>query len=257
VYETRNDADMITSKPRIIGPALRPNVHAQTHTASVAESAPHTTSSAVYRIAKRFFDFSVALVLLIILSPLFLLIALAIKIDDGDPVLIIQKRVGLGGKPFKFYKFRSMTVGGAQKEDHRKFAQQVIRGEITKGPHSNGGLLKPTGNGRVITHVGKILRKTSVDELPQLYNILIGDMSLVGPRPSMDYEVEVYKDWYMPRLSVLPGITGLAQINGRSSISFPEIVRWDLHYIEIRSFWTDISIILKTLPVVVGMRHTG
>lgn len=248
---------MITSKPQIISPALRPHVHAQTRTAPVAESALHTTSSAAYRITKRTFDFSVALVLLILLSPLFLLIALAIKLDDGDPVLITQKRIGLGGKPFRFYKFRSMTVGAAQKEDHIKFAQQVIRGEITKGPKSNGGLLKPTGNGRVITRVGKVLRKTSLDELPQLYNILIGEMSLVGPRPSMDYEVEVYKDWYMPRLSVLPGITGLAQINGRSSIPFPEIVRWDLRYIEIRSFWTDLTIMLKTLPVVVGMRHTG
>jgi lipopolysaccharide/colanic/teichoic acid biosynthesis glycosyltransferase len=248
---------MITSKPRIIGPALRPNVHAQTRAASIAESALQATPSAAYRLAKRAFDFSAALVLLVVLSPLLLLIALAIKLDDGDPVLITQKRIGLGGKPFKFYKFRSMTVGGAQQEEHKKFAQQVIRGEITKGPKSNGGLLKPTGNSRVITRVGKILRKTSVDELPQLYNILVGDMSLVGPRPSMDYEVEVYKDWYMPRLSVLPGITGLAQINGRSSIPFPEIVRWDLRYIEIRSFWTDIAIILKTLPVVVGMRHTG
>ena len=257
VHKTRNNADMITSKPRIIGPALRPNLHTQTRAASVVESVPHTTLAAAYRVSKRIFDFSVALVLLIILSPLLLLIALAVKIDDGDPVLITQKRIGLGDKAFKFYKFRSMTVGAAQKGDHKKFAQQVIRGEIVKGPQSNGGLLKPTGNGRVITHVGKILRKTSLDELPQLYNILIGDMSLVGPRPSMDYEVEVYKDWYMPRLSVLPGITGLAQINGRSSISFPEIVRWDLRYIEIRSFWTDISIILKTLPVVVGIRHTG
>ena len=248
---------MITSTPQIIGPALRPSAHTQTRASSVSESGTQMTSSAAYRILKRLFDFSVALVLLIILSPLLLLISLAIKLDDGDPILITQKRIGLGGKPFNFYKFRSMTVGGAQREDHKKFAQQVIRGEITKGPRSNGGLLRPTGNGRVITHVGKILRKTSVDELPQLYNILIGDMSLVGPRPSMDYEVEVYKDWYMPRLSVLPGITGLAQINGRSSIPFPEIVRWDLRYIETRSFWSDISIILKTLPVVVGMRHTG
>ncbi len=248
---------MITSKPQIIGSALRPNVHPQIHAASSDMSTPCAASSTSYRVSKRLFDFGVALVLLIILSPLLVLIALAIKLDDGDPVLIAQKRIGLGGRPFKFYKFRSMTVGAAQKEDHKKFAQQVIRGEITKGPKSNGGLLKPTGEGRIITRVGKVLRKTSLDELPQLYNILIGDMSLVGPRPSMDYEVEVYKDWYMPRLSVLPGITGLAQINGRSSIPFPEIARWDLRYIEIRSFWTDISIMIKTLPVVFGMRHTG
>jgi lipopolysaccharide/colanic/teichoic acid biosynthesis glycosyltransferase len=254
---TRNDVDMITSKPQIIGPALRPSLHSQTHTATDVKSAPYVVSPASYRISKRLFDISVALISLILFSPLLLLIALAIKLDDGDPVLIAQKRIGLGGKPFRFYKFRSMAVGAAQREDHKAFAQKMIRGEITEGPKSNGGLLKPTGKGRVITRVGKVLRKTSLDELPQLYNILIGDMSLVGPRPSMDYEVEVYKDWYMPRLSVLPGVTGLAQVNGRSSIPFPEIVRWDLRYIETRSFWTDIVIILKTLPVVIGMRHTG
>jgi len=109
----------------------------------------------------------------------------------------------------------------------------------------------------VITRVGKILRKTSLDELPQLFNILKGDMSLVGPRPSIDYEAEAYFDWYLPRLSVLPGITGLAQINGRSSIPFPEIVEWDLQYIEKVSIWLDIQILLHTIPVVIGMRDTG
>ena len=248
---TRNDADMITSKPQIVGSALRPAVHAHTRLT------PRAEAPAAYRIAKRVFDISVALIALILLSPLMLLIAIAIKLDDGDPVIIIQNRIGLGGKPFKFYKFRSMVVGANKKENHKEFAQQVIRGEITKPPPSNGGLLKPPGSGRVITRVGKFLRKTSLDELPQLFNILRGDMSLVGPRPSMDYEVEVYRDWYKPRLSVLPGITGLAQINGRSSISFPDIVRWDLQYIENRSFWLDLWILFKTIPIVIAMRNTG
>ena len=207
--------------------------------------------------AKRVFDFSIALFLLILLAPLFLIIYIAIKLDDGEPVLITQNRVGLGGEVYKFYKFRSMTVGINHMEEHKAFAQQVIRGEITKGPRCNGGVLKPTGDGRAITRVGKFLRKTSLDELPQLFNVLLGNMSLVGPRPSMDYEVEAYYDWYMPRLSVLPGITGLAQINGRSSIPFPDIVNWDLNYIEQRSFLFDISVLIKTLPVVFSMNNTG
>lgn len=254
---TRNDADMITSKPQIVSSALRPTVHPHTRLVTVAEPVPYARTPTGYRLAKRAFDLGVASLLLVILSPLILLIYLAIKLDDRGPALIIQKRVGLGGEIFEFYKFRSMTVGVDHTQVHKEFAQQVIRGEITRGPQSNGGVLKPTGDGRVITRVGKVLRKTSLDELPQLFNIVLGTMSLVGPRPSMDYEVEAYHDWYMPRLSVLPGITGLAQINGRSSIPFPEIVRLDLEYIERRNLWLDITILLRTLPVVIGMRNTG
>ncbi|MCO6449430.1 MAG: sugar transferase [Caldilineales bacterium] len=249
---------MITSKPRILGSTLPPAIHPR---ATQAEQAAALVSPAVtplpYRLSKRTFDLVVASVLLILLSPLLLIIFLAITLEDGGPALITQRRVGLGGKVYRFYKFRSMVVGINHSEAHRAFAQQVIRGEITRGPRSNGGVLKPTGDGRVITRVGKILRRTSLDELPQLFNVLIGNMSLVGPRPSMDYEVEAYYDWYLPRLSVLPGITGLAQINGRSSIPFPEIVEWDLRYVEERSFFHDIDILLKTLPVVAGMRNTG
>jgi lipopolysaccharide/colanic/teichoic acid biosynthesis glycosyltransferase len=250
---------MIISKPQLLGSKLRSTVAvspSSTATQVVPFVAPAPTSTG-YRLAKRTLDVVVALLALILLSPLFLLIWLAIKLEDGGPAIIRQRRVGLGGQLFTFYKFRSMTLGVDHTLAHRAFAQQVIRGEITQGPRSNGGVLKPTGDGRVITRVGRILRKTSLDELPQLFNVLNGTMSLVGPRPSMDYEAEAYFDWYLPRLSVLPGITGLAQINGRSSIPFPEIVRWDLRYIEQRSFWLDLKILLKTLPVVVGMRNTG
>jgi lipopolysaccharide/colanic/teichoic acid biosynthesis glycosyltransferase len=210
-----------------------------------------------YRVMKRVFDFTVALLALIVLAPVFLLIFLAIKLDDGDPVIIVQKRVGLGGKVFDFYKFRSMIHNLDHSQANREFAQKVIRGEITQAPKENGGLLKPKHNGRVITRVGKFLRKTSLDELPQLFNILKGDMSLVGPRPSIDYEAEAYLDWYLPRLSVLPGITGLAQINGRSSIPFPEIVKWDVKYLKNASFLLDFRILLQTIPVVIGMRDSG
>ncbi len=250
---------MITSKPRILGTTLKPSaVHSRvSNKDQVADMVQPVATPIGYRLAKRGLDLIVAATALIILSPLLLLIYIAIKLEDGGPVIIIQKRVGLGGRVYNFYKFRSMVVGRNHTEEHKLFAQQVIRGEITKGPSSNGGVLKPTGDGRVITRVGKILRKTSLDELPQLFNVLIGNMSLVGPRPSMDYEVEAYYDWYLPRLSVLPGITGLAQINGRSSIPFPEIVRYDLDYIERRSFWLDLKILFKTIPVVLTMRNTG
>lgn len=249
---------MITSKPQIVSPTLRPTAsHYVDEGDYIVGPVPVAALPAHYRVMKRIFDFTVALLALIVLSPLILLISLAIKLDDGDPVIIVQKRVGLGGKVFDFYKFRSMVHHLDHSQTNREFAQKVIRGEITQAPKENGGLLKPASNGRVITRVGKILRKTSLDELPQLFNILKGDMSLVGPRPSIDYEAEAYFDWYLPRLSVFPGITGLAQINGRSSIPFPEIVEWDLQYIERASIWLDIQIILHTIPVVIGMRNTG
>ncbi|MCP4164795.1 MAG: sugar transferase [Chloroflexi bacterium] len=248
---------MITSKPQIVGSALRPTVATQVQMPKTQVLVPPAKTATLYRVSKRSFDLIVACMLLVLLSPLYLLIFFAIKLDDRGPVLIVQNRVGLGGKVYNFYKFRSMTVGVNHMDEHRAFAQHVIRGEITKGPQSNGGLLKPTGDGRAITRVGRVLRRTSLDELPQIFNVIIGNMSLVGPRPSMDYEVEAYYDWYLPRLSVLPGITGLAQINGRSSIPFPEIVSWDLQYIEKRSCTYDLRILYKTLPVVASMSDTG
>lgn len=259
---TRKEAEMISSKPQIVNPTFRPA--ASTQPAAHDEDAryivghvPVANLPAHYRLAKRAFDFMAALMLLVLLSPLFLIIYLAIKLDDGGPAIIVQKRVGRGGRVFDFYKFRSMVHTQNHAQANREFAQKVIRGEITEAPKENGGLLKPATNGRVITRVGKVLRKTSLDELPQLFNILKGDMSFVGPRPSIDYEAEAYLDWYLPRLSVLPGITGLAQINGRSSIPFPEIVEWDLKYIEEASLLLDLKIFLRTIPVVIGMKNTG
>lgn len=252
---------MITGKPRFMASVaapttagINPDVHERT---LVTPAVLPALAPRAYRWAKRGFDLTVAATALILLSPLLLIITLAILLDDGGPVIITQRRVGLGGRPFAFYKFRSMRADRDHSVAHRAFAQAVIRGEITQGPRSNGGLLKPTGNGAVITRVGRILRRTSMDELPQLFNVLIGQMSLVGPRPSLDYEAEAYYDHFLPRLSVLPGLTGLAQVNGRSSIPFAEIVRWDLAYIETRSFWLDMQILRQTVSVVVRMRHTG
>ncbi len=249
---------MITSKPQVVTPSLRPaSTHYDDDTSYIVGPVPVASLPTHYRVIKRTFDLLVASAILILFSPLLILIALAIKLDDGDPIIIIQKRVGLGGKTFDFYKFRSMIYHADHAQSNKEFAQKVIRGEITTPSQENGGLLKPASNGRVITRVGKILRKTSLDELPQLFNIIKGDMSLVGPRPSIDYEAEAYFDWYLPRLSVLPGITGLAQVNGRSSIPFPDIVKWDLEYIEEASIWLDVKILFRTIPVVIGMKNTG
>lgn len=252
---------MITSKPRFMAsigtPATPDAIAAELKHSQVTPVVMPAPAPFAYCWAKRGFDVAVALTALIVLSPLLMIIALAIKLDDGGPVIISQRRVGLGGQGFDFYKFRSMRADRNHAVAHRAFAQAVIRGEITQGPRSNGGLLKPTGNGAMITRVGRVLRKTSLDELPQLVNVLAGQMSLVGPRPSLDYEAEAYFDHFLPRLSVLPGLTGLAQVNGRSSIPFAEIVRLDLAYIEARSFWLDVQILRQTLSVVVRMRHTG
>ena len=149
----RNDADMITSKPRIIGTTLHPAVHGGivSHQATILIPVDEAETPAGYRIGKRTFDIILAGLALVLLSPLLLLIYLAIKIEDGGPAVIVQERVGLGGRIYDFYKFRSMTVGVDHTQGHKAFAQQVIRGEITQGPRSNGGVLKPTGDGRVIT----------------------------------------------------------------------------------------------------------
>ena len=195
---------------------------------------------------KRLIDIVGASILLLCLWPLFLVVALCIKLTDGGPVLFWQTRIGLWGKEFPFPKFRSMVVN----------AEELKDSILDQSDHEDSITFKMKKDPRV-TWIGRIIRKLSIDELPQLFNILKGDMSLVGPRPSIDYEAEAYHDWYLPRLSVLPGITGLAQINGRSSIPFPEIVEWDLQYIENASIWLDMQILLHTIPVVIGMRDSG
>ncbi|MGC8785933.1 MAG: sugar transferase [Anaerolineae bacterium] len=205
----------------------------------------------LYALTKRLLDFVIAAVLLLLLAPLMLVIALAIKITSPGPAILVQERVGQGGKIFAFYKFRSMYNNSDNSEDER-YAREYIHGNH-RAALPRGGVFKPANEKR-ITPVGRWLRKTSLDELPQLFNVLKGDMSLVGPRPSMPYEVDVYKPWHFRRLEVLPGITGLAQVKGRSSLTFQEIVSIDLEYIERRSLLLDFEILLKTLPVVLSAR---
>ncbi|MFN2577123.1 MAG: sugar transferase [Pyrinomonadaceae bacterium] len=200
------------------------------------------------RIVKRTSDLVIATLALTVLSPLWLLIALLIKLDSRGPVFYKQERVGMDGRIFLFYKFRSMRVGS---EDtlHREYQRAYINGR----PDSNLGdddrpVFKLRADDR-ITRVGKLLRKTSLDELPQLFNVVRGDMSIVGPRPPIPYEVENYQLWHRKRLDMKPGITGLWQVSGRNRLPFDEMVRMDLYYIENWSLLLDIKIVLQTLPV--------
>ena len=200
------------------------------------------------RVAKRGSDLIIASVALAILSPLWLLIALLIKLDSSGSVFYKQERVGMDGRVFLFHKFRTMRAG-TDDAQHREFQRRYIKGQ----PDSNQGddqrpAYKLRADDRV-TRVGRVLRRTSIDELPQLFNVLRGDMSVVGPRPPIPYEVESYELWHRKRLDMKPGITGLWQVSGRNRLPFDEMVRMDLYYIENWSLLLDVKIILQTLPV--------
>ena len=187
------------------------------------------------RIIKRSMDLLFASILIIIFSPLMLLIAMLIKLTSRGPILFRQERVGLE-KPFTFYKFRSMHENA--EIEHEKYIKKY------------GNMFKLEHDPRV-TPFGRILRKTSLDELPQFFNVLKGDMSLIGPRPPMPEEVEKYTNWQKRRLGVKPGITGLWQVSGRSELSFDDWVRLDAYYIENWSLWLDFQIFLRTIWVIV------
>jgi exopolysaccharide biosynthesis polyprenyl glycosylphosphotransferase len=204
--------------------------------------------SGAARFVKRSSDLVITLAALIVLAPLWLLIALLIKLDSRGPIFYKQERVGMDGRVFLFYKFRSMRAGSDDVR-HREFQEKYIKGE----PDSNlGDAARPAYKLRAderVTRLGKALRKTSLDELPQLFNVLRGDMSVVGPRPPIPYEVESYELWHRKRLDMKPGITGLWQVSGRNRLTFDEMVRMDLYYIENWSLLLDLKVILQTLPV--------
>lgn len=193
-----------------------------------------------YRITKRLFDIVFSIMAIIFLSPVFLTVALIIKLDSKGPVFFHQKRIGLMGKPFYMHKFRSMVFDAEQ-----RFKEVEEKNEIS------GYMFKIKNDPRV-TRVGKIIRKTSIDELPQLFNVIKGDMSIVGPRPPIGREVQKYDAWHNLRLSVKPGITGLWQVSGRNNIGFEDMCRLDLKYIRERNLIYDLKIIFKTLPVLLG-----
>jgi exopolysaccharide biosynthesis polyprenyl glycosylphosphotransferase len=190
---------------------------------------------------KRGFDILVSLSLLLLLSPVFLLIAIFVKMEDGGPVFFAQTRVGRHGREFKMFKVRSMCLN----------AEQKLQELMVRNQHSEGVTFKIKDDPR-ITRVGRWLRKFSLDELPQFYNVLMGDMSLVGPRPPVPREVAKYSLADRRRLAVKPGITCIWQISGRSEIDFSGQVQLDVNYIETRSFLQDLKLLVLTVPAVIS-----
>ena len=217
----------------------------------------------VYLWIKRFMDVILSSVLLVVLFPVLVIIALVIKLDSPGPVLFIQDRVGLRKRPrgkgkrweigtFSCYKFRTMYEDTDQRL-HRDYIKALARGEAGSDAAPGNGIrsFKLSSDSRV-TRVGKVLRKTSLDELSQLLNVLKGEMSLVGPRPVPPYEVNEYKEWHRERLITLAGITGLWQVRGRSSVPFDEMICLDIEYVRAQSLWLDLKILLLTIPAVLS-----
>ena len=212
--------------------------------------------SGVYLAGKRLMDVAGAAAALVFLAPVLGACALLVALDSPGPVLFRQQRVGKGGRLFTMVKFRSMRTGAGH-TSHQQYVASFIQGGTTapeaRDVHGNGtaaaGLNKLVDDPR-ITRVGRWIRRTSLDELPQLWNVLRGDMSLVGPRPPIAYELDHYGPDHMRRLLVTPGVTGLWQVSGRSRTTFEEMVALDLRYIQERSLALDLAILLKTIPVV-------
>jgi lipopolysaccharide/colanic/teichoic acid biosynthesis glycosyltransferase len=207
----------------------------------------HDKSSRVFSVVKRAMDVSISAVALLLCAPLFCAIGAIIKLSSDGPVLFRQIRVGQHGTPFVFLKFRSMYAD-SECEVHKNFVAALISGRSENGPE----VFKLINDLRV-TRIGAFLRKTSLDELPQLYNVLKGEMSLVGPRPAIPYEVEAYAPWHRRRvLEAKPGMTGLWQVTGRSRVTFDDMVRLDVRYAMSRSLWLDLKILMKTPLAVLG-----
>lgn len=201
----------------------------------------YESKSGAYKVTKRIMDCVLSLLALVALSPVFLITAICIKLEDGGPVFFVQPRAGKDGKPFKLIKFRSMCVGAdAQLKD------LLARNEQT------GHAFKIKDDPR-ITKVGKVIRKCCIDELPQLINIIKGDMSIVGPRPILVWQMDECNEYEKQRLIVRPGLTCYWQISGRSNIKWEQWVEMDLDYIEDMSLWTDFKLIVKTIPAIFSL----
>lgn len=199
-----------------------------------------------YQTAKRVLDVMFCLAATPLVIPLALIIAILIRFESPGPILFIQERIGKGNKSFKIIKFRTMyhNIG---RDTHKTFMKAFVKGNVS----TNGTKIFKPFHDKQVTTIGRVLRRTSLDELPQLINVLEGEMSLVGPRPNVLWEVEEYQGWHQERLEVLPGITGLAQVRGRSGISFDEIVKYDIEYLEKRNIWFDLKILWWTLVSVI------
>lgn len=202
-----------------------------------------TRGFSFYEVIKRVIDVVCSFIGVLVLSPLFIIIAIIIKFTSKGPVFFSQRRVGRDGKEFKMYKFRSMVVNAEELKE-----KLVAQNEMS------GPMFKMKDDPRV-TKVGKFIRKTSIDELPQLWNVLKGDMSLVGPRPSLPKEVAQFEDWMYRRLEVKPGLTCYWQVSGRNNIDFEDWMKLDIKYVDERSTWIDIKLIFKTVGVLFGDKN--
>jgi lipopolysaccharide/colanic/teichoic acid biosynthesis glycosyltransferase len=198
-----------------------------------------------FNLLKPVLDYFIAIILMIITSPLFLIFAIGIKYHSAGPVFYYQKRIGKDGKPFRMIKFRSMRVN-ADTTPHKEYVQSLIKQNTRPRDLGKTTLKLEAEADPRITGLGKILRSFGLDELPQLINVLKGEMSIVGPRPSLDYEFELYEDWHKNRLSVLPGITGVWQVTAHNEVSFSEMVQIDIDYIQKANLWLDLKIMLLT-----------
>ena len=207
------------------------------------QNTKQTEEIRLYGYIKYIMDIAIALLIIILLGPLMLIIAVGILFSSPGPVFYRQIRIGKNGKQFEMLKFRSMQVKN-NPDLHREYVQKLIR-ENTSPSSEDAPSLKLMKDPR-ITGLGKYLRKFGIDELPQFFNVLRGEMSIVGPRPSLPYEYEMYSDWHKQRLAVLPGITGLWQVTAHNTVSFDEMVQIDLNYILTMSFLQDLKIMLLT-----------
>ena len=198
------------------------------------------------RWSKRALDLVVSIICLVVLLPLLVAAAVVVQLTTEGPVLFRQRRLGLDGRPFVLYKFRTMYHGCGD-EPHRRYVRQLLTSDtVTSSP---GGLYKLDADDR-ITRVGSLLRRTSIDELPQLLNVIRGEMSLVGPRPALPWEAEMFGDGHSGRFLVPPGMTGLWQVSGRNRLTMRQALDLDLEYVRRQSFILDLVILVKTVPAV-------
>jgi lipopolysaccharide/colanic/teichoic acid biosynthesis glycosyltransferase len=218
-------------------------------------TAPAGSARSGFSIIKRAMDVCLASAVLIVAAPAMLLIGLLIRLTSRGPAIFKQTRIGLNGRPFTVYKFRTMYQD-ADFRVHRDHILAFVQGRVEAAPGGVGrqsAAYKLVQDARV-TRLGRFLRRSSLDELPQLLNVLKGDMSLVGPRPDVSYSVDQYQEWHKLRLTVRPGITGLWQVTGRGSVSFEEMMRLDCEYVLHQSPWLDLSILIRTIPAVLTMQ---
>ena len=211
----------------------------------MSEVIENERSNILYEVIKRIIDIVASFIGIILLSPLILIVSILIKLESKGEVIFKQKRVGLNGKEFYMYKFRSMVINAEE-----------LKEQLESQNEMSGPMFKIKDDPR-ITKVGKFIRKTSIDELPQLINVIKGDMSLVGPRPSLPKEVKKFEQWMMERLEVKPGLTCIWQISGRNNIDFEDWMKLDIKYVRERSLVLDFKLIFKTIFVLFGDKNAS